>query len=79
MYCRQTIEAGGILWQEYGYSPEIPEPEPSDIYQMGMDDGEANVEPTLPESLEYWDGYCFGLRTHWLKVQSKEELAIPEI
>lgn len=90
MYIRQTVEAGGNFYSEYGYEPEIeecfdeassskvlhsvPESEPSDIYSMGIEDGEAQADPTLPESLEYWDGWCFGQRSYWLKVQGKEEL-----
>lgn len=74
MYSKQVVEVGGIPYEEYGCEPEIPEPEPSDIYLMGIEDRESDADPTLPESLEYWDGYCFGLRNYWLKVQGKEEL-----
>ena len=79
MYIKQTVEVGGIPYSEYGYEPEIPESEPSDIYLMGVGDGEASAIPTLPESLEYWDGYAYGLRNYYLKLQGKEELAMGEL
>lgn len=71
MYTRQTIEAGGNFYEEYSYEPEPPDPEPSDIYSMGITDGEVAAPPTLPESDEYWDGYANSLRDYYLKLQGK--------
>jgi hypothetical protein len=71
MYLKQIVEAGGNFYEEYGYDPEILE-EPTDIYLLGLVDGEVSAIPTLPESLEYWDGYCYGLRNYYLKQQGKK-------
>lgn len=72
MYIRQIVEVGGNFYEEYGFEPNYPETEPSDIYLLGLGDGEVSAIPTLPESGEYWDGYCSGLREYYLRLQGKE-------
>lgn len=41
------------------------------LYYEGEFDGKIGSTPSHPESQEYWQGFCRGLRDYWLSQQGK--------